>query len=311
MRALRYTPTKRRGTQGERFLGRRPRPWERPAASKRSSSTRCRIAGRSPSASHGPGTTRAHWPPHWPRNSGRAPTRSFASTTRVTKSDPSRIASSKLLRRIARRCAKSGSDSPPKSRHSPDHPNDSSDVPHQRGYGRAARRPRRLPNLPNHIITRIMVQTFPRLGLTDAALLEVVIEDTPLATVDLDRYLEALPKGTAARRDAPRRLPNHPNHIITRIMVQTFPRLGLTDAALLEVVIEDTPLATVDLDPYLEALPKGTAARRPRRLPKSSQSHNHANHDSDVPPARTDRRGAPGGCHRRHAPRNRRPRPIP
>ena len=48
-----------------------------------------------------------------------------------------------------------------------------------------------------------MVQTFPRLGLTDAALLEVVIEDTPLATVDLDPYLEALPKGTAARRDAP------------------------------------------------------------------------------------------------------------
>ena len=29
-------------------------------------------------------------------------------------------------------------------------------------------------------------------------------------------------EGMGARRDAPRRLPNHPNHIITRIMVQTF-----------------------------------------------------------------------------------------
>ena len=39
---------------------------------------------------------------------------------------------------------------------------------------------------------------FKRLGLTDAALLEVVTEDTPLVTVDLDLYLAVLDKGTNA-----------------------------------------------------------------------------------------------------------------
>ena len=36
---------------------------------------------------------------------------------------------------------------------------------------------------------------FGRLGLTDAALLEVVTAETPLVTVDLDLYLAALAKG--------------------------------------------------------------------------------------------------------------------
>ena len=36
---------------------------------------------------------------------------------------------------------------------------------------------------------------FGRLGLTDAALLEVATAETPLVTVDLDLYLEALAKG--------------------------------------------------------------------------------------------------------------------
>ncbi len=36
---------------------------------------------------------------------------------------------------------------------------------------------------------------FKRLGLTDAALLEVVTAETPLLTVDLDLYLAALAKG--------------------------------------------------------------------------------------------------------------------
>lgn len=36
---------------------------------------------------------------------------------------------------------------------------------------------------------------FGRLGLTDAALLEVVTKETPLVTVDLDLYLAALAKG--------------------------------------------------------------------------------------------------------------------
>ena len=36
---------------------------------------------------------------------------------------------------------------------------------------------------------------FERLGLTDAALLEVATAETPLVTVDLDLYLEALAKG--------------------------------------------------------------------------------------------------------------------
>ena len=36
---------------------------------------------------------------------------------------------------------------------------------------------------------------FKRLGLTDAALLEVATAETPLVTVDLDLYLEALAKG--------------------------------------------------------------------------------------------------------------------
>ena len=39
---------------------------------------------------------------------------------------------------------------------------------------------------------------FKRLGLTDAALLEVVTEDTPLVTVDLDLYLAVLANGTDA-----------------------------------------------------------------------------------------------------------------
>ena len=36
---------------------------------------------------------------------------------------------------------------------------------------------------------------FKRLGLTDAALLEVATAETPLVTVDLDLYLAALAKG--------------------------------------------------------------------------------------------------------------------
>ena len=36
---------------------------------------------------------------------------------------------------------------------------------------------------------------FVRLGLTDAALLEVITPETPLVTVDLDLYLAALEKG--------------------------------------------------------------------------------------------------------------------
>lgn len=36
---------------------------------------------------------------------------------------------------------------------------------------------------------------FKRLGLTDAALLEVASEETPLVTVDVDLYLAALAKG--------------------------------------------------------------------------------------------------------------------
>ena len=39
---------------------------------------------------------------------------------------------------------------------------------------------------------------FPRLGLTDAALLEVVSADAPLLTVDLDLYLAALASGDEA-----------------------------------------------------------------------------------------------------------------
>ena len=38
--------------------------------------------------------------------------------------------------------------------------------------------------------------SFERLGLADAALLEVVTEDTPLVTVDLNLYLAVLPNGT-------------------------------------------------------------------------------------------------------------------
>ncbi len=37
--------------------------------------------------------------------------------------------------------------------------------------------------------------SFPRLGLTDAALLESITADTPLLTVDLGLYLAALDKG--------------------------------------------------------------------------------------------------------------------
>lgn len=39
---------------------------------------------------------------------------------------------------------------------------------------------------------------FPRLGLTDAALLEVVSADAPLLTVDLDLYVAALASGDEA-----------------------------------------------------------------------------------------------------------------
>ena len=40
--------------------------------------------------------------------------------------------------------------------------------------------------------------SFRRLGLTDAALLEVVTPDTPLITVDLDLYVAALAKAPGA-----------------------------------------------------------------------------------------------------------------
>ena len=40
--------------------------------------------------------------------------------------------------------------------------------------------------------------SFKRLGLTDAALLEVVTADTPLVTVDLDLYVAALAKAPSA-----------------------------------------------------------------------------------------------------------------
>ena len=40
--------------------------------------------------------------------------------------------------------------------------------------------------------------TFPRLGLTDAALLEVVSTDAPLLTVDLNLYVAALASGDEA-----------------------------------------------------------------------------------------------------------------
>lgn len=40
-----------------------------------------------------------------------------------------------------------------------------------------------------------------------------------------------------------------------------FSRIGLTDAALLEVATEETPLLTVDLDLYIAAL-----ARNPREI---------------------------------------------
>ena len=39
---------------------------------------------------------------------------------------------------------------------------------------------------------------FPRLGLTDAALLEVITEETPLITVDFQLYLAALDKNEGA-----------------------------------------------------------------------------------------------------------------
>ena len=39
---------------------------------------------------------------------------------------------------------------------------------------------------------------FPRLGLTDTALLEVVSADAPLLTVDLDLYVAALASGDEA-----------------------------------------------------------------------------------------------------------------
>ena len=39
--------------------------------------------------------------------------------------------------------------------------------------------------------------SFVRLGLTDAALLEVITAETPLVTVDLDLYLAAVESGDA------------------------------------------------------------------------------------------------------------------
>ena len=42
------------------------------------------------------------------------------------------------------------------------------------------------------------LDVFPRLGLTDAALLEVVSADAPLLTVDLDLYVAALASGDEA-----------------------------------------------------------------------------------------------------------------
>ena len=41
-------------------------------------------------------------------------------------------------------------------------------------------------------------QAFGRLGLTDAALLEVITKETPLITVDLDLYLAALDRNEGA-----------------------------------------------------------------------------------------------------------------
>ena len=48
-----------------------------------------------------------------------------------------------------------------------------------------------------HVVSEVASQNneFKRLGLTDAALLEVATAETPLLTVDLDLYLAALTKG--------------------------------------------------------------------------------------------------------------------
>jgi hypothetical protein len=49
----------------------------------------------------------------------------------------------------------------------------------------------------NHVEARAPVKCaeFPRLGLTDAALLDIVSEARPLLTADLDLYLAALKRG--------------------------------------------------------------------------------------------------------------------
>ena len=62
----------------------------------------------------------------------------------------------------------------------------------------------------------------------------------------LRALIERSPEAVVASADATRR--------------DTFPRLGLTDAALLEVVSADAPLLTVDLDLYVAALAGGEEA---------------------------------------------------
>ena len=54
---------------------------------------------------------------------------------------------------------------------------------------------------PETVVTSVDAarrDVFPRLGLTDAALLEVVSADAPLLTVDLDLYVAALASGEEA-----------------------------------------------------------------------------------------------------------------
>ena len=62
----------------------------------------------------------------------------------------------------------------------------------------------------------------------------------------LREFIERNPETVVASADAAR-------HV-------AFPRLGLTDAALLEVVSADAPLLTVDLDLYVAALASGEVA---------------------------------------------------
>ena len=62
----------------------------------------------------------------------------------------------------------------------------------------------------------------------------------------LRELIERSPETVVASADAARR--------------GAFPRLGLTDAALLEIVSADAPLLTVDLDLYVAALASGEEA---------------------------------------------------